>query len=581
MMHGRYNRHMQDFWQTATSKGSLECKRADATVDPRGCRAKNIMCPNTSRTCEDAHTLAWWLKNGHNAPGNGYRAFAFAKTENMNPGDGGFHTLSSTGRSLGAVRCNGDPPCVAALQFNDFANPDLQQIPIPQFFNDRRRGLRAIVDAIDEATEVPGGETIIQRYAPTEDRWFQKYPFFMWFGPHIPHGGAGAEDLFNDAYESTAAQDEFAHLKRVTWLDTVIGGLIYHLRRACTCNAAGELHSLYENTVFLFLTDQGFLQAGAKFDTTENTHRTPLIVSAPDYRKWMPNFPPTRVLDDELAHAVDLLPTILGYAGMTYWPNNTPEEEYAISRNLKTLIDNPQSARRRHLVFGEMAEKRGGNTGEHGGQKRYVVNRPGRLGVCEFPFSASGASHVHPCLANEDCPQGTGNCVCPPSATNCTGTATINPTKWKRCANKPSSRCITDSDCVAGLCNTPTCKDDPSIGSFKDFKDTACSAGNELPCVPAGVCRPLVLRVETKPGPNVSAATGIAGVYDLDWQPDHVDTDLVNLRKRLPGYLPSGNEDRLGGQIWKCVQDFAHLDPTSLRWTTDGGCPAVLEDLKP
>src|SRR6185503_3102349 len=161
-------------------------------------------------------------------------------------------------------------------------------------------------------------------------------------------------------------------------------------------------------------------------DTTEHPHRTPLIVSAPDYRDGTRPLP-SRVLEHELAHSVDLLPTIRAYAEMTYWPSDRPEDEYAISRNLKDRIENATAPRRRKLVFGEQARKDRGNTGDFRTFPRYVVTRPGVLGVCQNPYEYTDPGtgevrkHVHPCLDDLHCPTtpvSTGHCICPPIAEN-------------------------------------------------------------------------------------------------------------------------------------------------------------------
>lgn len=129
MLHGRYMRHLQ--WLFKDGKGTLECSRKGLSDYepglrkplPKGCKNRGVKdtCGqddsdnNSDRTCQDTHSVAWWLQHGAGAPtGTGqsghdgaYLAFGFAKLEVLAEGQGGFDsTYSKTGKGIGKVRCS-------------------------------------------------------------------------------------------------------------------------------------------------------------------------------------------------------------------------------------------------------------------------------------------------------------------------------------------------------------------------------------------------------------------------------------------------------------------------------------------
>jgi hypothetical protein len=595
MLHGRYPRHLQYLFE-GEGKGKTECPRKTKADTPRGCfpetEADATDCTGTGgTTCGTQHLIAYWLDStrpcntasgGCNLPatGDGYVRLAFAKTEIAKPGQGGFsETLSKTGRGVGKVRCkNCDVPggtscslgtCQTAMQGGSDPTPAIKPM-----FEIKEGSLLRVVHAIDDRNE-----PVMKQTGPSGDQfWVQKRPFFVWFGPHIPHDGPQTDD-FQGIYTEDVLKlhkEERGHYKRVSWLDSVVGGLEYHLKRSCACDRNGDVKSLWENTVVIFLTDQGFLVTGAKRNSREVTQRTPLVISTPEHRGssctngCRTPIPQPAVYADELASSIDVLPTILAYAGppsgaeVRYFDGETNRSEYPHGRNLKLRIDGDSSwdSQRRKLFFGEQGtDDVSGNKDDTSGMPRHLVTRPGLLGVCQSPFDpgSGGHKHVHPCLADSDCPAGLGPCTCETSTGSCTGSTG----KWKRCVNRPEAPCATDNDCApSALCASSKCADSPSDGSFKDFVGKSCSVvGGAAPaCVPPGVCRPLILKAQTE------NAADLSDVWDLDWDPDQT-TDLLQ-----SGYLPGGGPE-LRAKFVSCIAAYANLDrvssPPSFKWIDD------------
>jgi len=364
MMHGRYQRHLQYLFENGGG-GQTECPRAGANPDNRsqGCKSKTANRCNPA-DCQDAYALGRWANEAQTdaqvpepilgaacvndtcviggaqcaedaeCPG-GYVSYAFAKTENMSPGQGGFDdNLSDTNGNVGKVSCGqgevqNEVTCLAevakphtGLRYGDA--PHFKSPPIDASFDVQGPSLRPLVDAIDGRLVEPdtGGPVMVNPTGDPAKEWVQRRPFFIWFGPHMPHNNATAPQIFRDLYDPDGNSstkpfqpDEHKHYGNVSWTDAVVGGLRYHLKRSCVCGAGSTTPvSLYENTVFLFLSDHGFLPFNSKGQTTEDGQRTVLIVSDPDDRADTELAYADRVFPQEIPAAIDLLPTIIEYS---------------------------------------------------------------------------------------------------------------------------------------------------------------------------------------------------------------------------------------------------------------------------
>jgi len=662
MMHGRYQRHLQYFFE-GSGPGERECHRggSDLANRGRGCDVTDgsTECEPTGE-CEQAYTIGRWGKEAQAASGSPpldtasvcqgpagaktcvvtgaactddddcpgpYVSYAFGKTESFTSGKGGFDSnWSDTKSGMGKIECTeknvaeaacldalddrGAPPAEdpagGELRYGDrphFQNPYLQA-----FFDVPGPSLYQLTHAIDGRDPEPaqGGPVMVQ---PSGTYWVQRRPFFIWFGPELPHAGPTPDLLLQHLYDPAPGDgqapyegEEFEHYARVSWLDAAIGGVRYHLKRACTCARDGSIRSLYDNTVLIVLTDHGFLPYKSKGTPTEDCQRTPLVISAPADRNDADLTLADRVFWDEVPNAIDLLPAILEYSETTtgqdrrwFAASQALEEDYPHGRPLRTLITDLRNgalpASRRQLIFGEKSESGANNNyNPDSGLPRYVLNRPGLFGVCTTAFVNGAYSHVHPCLSDADCTAQTpslGSCVCPPgSAPGCT-TNEPNDGKWKRCENRPWKRCATDSncqqpgffggaDCLGGTCRTLT-------GSYKDFAGKTCT--QQAQCFPPGVCAPLVLKAvaDTSSGGNST----ITRLYDLGWNPDETDVDQqgapLQLLARLGlNYMTAGTGDLLE-RLAKCIDTFSFLrdrstpsDGKNETWKDIENCPAPL-----
>jgi hypothetical protein len=456
-----------------------------------------------------------------------------------------------------------------------------------------------------------GGQVMVQVMVPPPGTsyWVQRRPFFIWFGPYMPHAGPSYDVLFEHLYDPAPGglafpyhEEEFQHYARVSWLDAMIGGVRYHLKRACACAPDGSIRSLYDNTVLIVLAGHGFLPYRSKGNTTEDGQRTPLVISAPEDRTDASLTLADRVFWDEVPNAIDLLPTILEYSKVPggqerRWFDATQplERDYPHGRPLRTLITDRRNgtvpATRRQLIFGEESASDAQNNTPDGGLPRYVLNRPGLFGVCTTAFVStvdSAYKHVHPCLSDADCTAQSpslGSCHCPPnSAPGCTGSGPD--VKWKRCENRPWKRCATDShcteyyiftnlDCRFGQCQTLT-------GSYKDFAGKPCTSFAQ--CLPPGVCAPLVLKAVADT--STGGLSTITRLYDVGWNPDETDVDEqgvpLELKVRLgQDYMAAGTGDLLD-RLAKCINTFSLLldrsgDGQRDSWKeTPNLCPAPL-----
>ena len=174
-----------------------------------------------------------------------------------------------------------------------------------------------------------------------------------------------------------------------------------------------------------------------------------------------------------------------------------------------------------------------------GGSPRYVITRPGLLGVC----SNSPVDRVRPCREESE-------------ALDCSGGTCVMPSQplGKRCVNVPGERCTTDEDCglpgfCVGLPPDRKCTSAQPAGSYRDFADRGCSTRGRLRTargVPAG---------------HAEGADELGGraeeVWDLDVDPDQT----VNLYDphSPAGYLNPQEFPTvaLGGALLRCMRGSA------------------------
>ncbi len=154
-----------------------------------------------------------------------------------------------------------------------------------------RDSLKPITDFIDLAIE-------------------EKKPFLIWYAPFLPHTPHNPPERLLKKYQRDGrAQDVAKYYAMCEWFDETCGDLMGHI----------DKRGLTRETVVIYICDNGWAAASTNADDPhqklwggfaqrskgspfENGIRTPIMLS------WPGHIEPKK--SDELAHAVDLFPTI-------------------------------------------------------------------------------------------------------------------------------------------------------------------------------------------------------------------------------------------------------------------------------
>jgi uncharacterized sulfatase len=135
-------------------------------------------------------------------------------------------------------------------------------------------------------------------------------PFFVWFAPKLPHTPYDAGPRFQQPYRGARLSPlARAYYANVTRFDAAVGEVLAWLERA----------GLRERTVVLYVSDNGFLldppprtagrrRTAGKHSVAESGFHVPLLVSWPGHI--------AAGVRDDLVSTLDLMPTILGLAGV-------------------------------------------------------------------------------------------------------------------------------------------------------------------------------------------------------------------------------------------------------------------------
>ena len=180
-------------------------------------------------------------------------------------------------------------------------------------------------------------------------------PFFLWYGPALPHTPLNAPDQFYKYFEDRDDLSESAKLyyANIAWFDWGVGQLLDSLRE----------QRVLDNTLIVYINDNGWEQAAnveyadnhitfanggprGKGSFFETGFRTPIIFY------WRGEIIPMRN-ETKLASALDVMPTILDYAGV-----DTPEGLPGYS--LRPAIEGETIADAREYFIGRMTQHRAG-----------------------------------------------------------------------------------------------------------------------------------------------------------------------------------------------------------------------------
>ncbi len=180
-------------------------------------------------------------------------------------------------------------------------------------------------------------------------------PFFVWYGPALPHTPLNAPDEFYKYFEDRDDLSESAKLyyANIAWFDWGVGEILDTLRD----------QRLLDNTLIVYINDNGWEQPAnveyadnhitfanggprGKGSFFETGFRTPIIFY------WRGQI--TALRDTQtLASAVDVMPTILDYAGAAQ-PDDLP------GQSLRPSIEGDAQAQTRPYFVGRMTQHRAG-----------------------------------------------------------------------------------------------------------------------------------------------------------------------------------------------------------------------------
>ncbi len=127
-------------------------------------------------------------------------------------------------------------------------------------------------------------------------------PFMVWYAPMLPHDPHNAPPRLLAKYKDRAPNLETAkYWANIEWFDESCGQLLNYLER----------ENLSENTIVVYVTDNGWVQGPQRDSHSVRSKRTPYEagIRTPIMVRWPAKITPRR--SSQLASSLDLLPTIL------------------------------------------------------------------------------------------------------------------------------------------------------------------------------------------------------------------------------------------------------------------------------
>jgi len=177
-----------------------------------------------------------------------------------------------------------------------------------------RQTLKPINDFIDMATE-------------------QKQPWMVWYAPLLPHDPHNPPAKYLERMRPLAPSETVAkYWAMVEWFDATVGELMQSV----------ESRGLSQNTIFVYVTDNGWIQDPEKPRYAPKSKQSPYEggVRTPMMIRWPGKIQPTD--SPEFAHSIDIVPTLLKALEIPL-PAGLPGID----------LLNEQARRDRKVVFGE------------------------------------------------------------------------------------------------------------------------------------------------------------------------------------------------------------------------------------
>lgn len=162
-------------------------------------------------------------------------------------------------------------------------------------------------------------------------------PFFIWYGVFLPHAPHNAPDRLYNKYKDIAPDEPTArYWANVEWLDEGCGKIVDHLKK----------NGQYENTIFVYTCDNGWVQNPKKKNSSIRSKRQPVEagIRTPIFITQEGKIQPVR--DSEtLASNIDIATTILNACGI-----EPPESMTGLD------LREPEQLAKRNRVFVDVYE---------------------------------------------------------------------------------------------------------------------------------------------------------------------------------------------------------------------------------
>jgi arylsulfatase A-like enzyme len=158
----------------------------------------------------------------------------------------------------------------------------------------------------DEGLEI-GRKTMQPIFDFVNEAQQKKKPFMIWYAPMLPHSPHTAPQRLIDKYAALAPSREHArYWASVEWFDESCGQLLDYL----------EQQKLGDNTIVIYVTDNGWLQGDKGDAISLRSKRTPYDagIRTPIMLRWPGKVKPER--STALASSLDILPTLLSAVGI-------------------------------------------------------------------------------------------------------------------------------------------------------------------------------------------------------------------------------------------------------------------------
>ncbi len=490
-------------------------------------------------------------------------------------------------------------------------------------------------------------DSLVYRQPGSNPAQYAMQHFFMWYAPRVPHQPlrspqpvldflfgasgsfplAGVMDLGQYCSGSTCqpvvsafdennfgtvkeyfgniwwADDNLRELRRFLAAETAPhcigadGRSRFDVANAANCASAGlkwssVLPDLERNTIFIYMSDNGWQLPNSKHAYTENGYRTEMIVydprTLPSLPSWDPTqgTPPPPQFNPAVAHSTDVLPTMLGFAVGTSGSTPCPTSPDGITctgkdlgAHLVTTPGGPAAPETlRHALCGHHTKRTTSPT-----RARFMLTRPGSIGRCTNPANAACTTSAE-CGAGEFCLG--GFCTVDGAQTACA----------------TNMQCAAGAACLGGKCRTgPVCLGDDDCASLLDpsyvctarsakwcrnAPNVACTSSADCPVCPTTVagasspapcgrlCETRSLKFYVNPG-----AVASVQLSDLFLDPDEQGlhsgdgSTLVGNMSKLDG--PYANTIR---RMNCCIDDWWPdvVAQSGTQCTTGFSCPADL-----